>query len=63
MLLILILKKKKILKAIKASSKKFRNSIKNLKNPYEKKIILQKIISFILKSCKNSKILHKRFVD
>ena len=32
------------------------NSIKNLKNPYEKKIVLQKISSFILKSCKNSKI-------
>ena len=55
---------KKILKAIKiASSKKFKISIKNLKNPYEKKISLQKISSFILKSCKNSKILHKKFVD
>ena len=55
---------KKILKAIKkASSKKFKDSIKNLKNPYEKKIDLQKISSFILKSCKSSKILHKRFID
>ena len=55
---------KKILKAIKkASSKKFKNSIKNLKNPYEKKIVLQKISSFILKSCKNSKILKKKFID
>ena len=55
---------KKILKAInKASSKKFKDMIKNLKNPYEKKINLQKISNFILKSCKNSKILHKRFID
>ena len=55
---------KEILKAIKkASSKKFRDSIKNLKNPYEKKINLQKISSFILNSCKNSKILHKKFID
>ena len=28
-----------------------------------KKNHLQKIISFILKSCKNSKILHKKFID
>ena len=55
---------REILKAIKkASSKKFKNSIKSLKNPYEKKIILQKISSFILKSCKNPKILHKKFID
>lgn len=55
---------KKILKAIKkASSKKFKDSIKNLKNPYEKKVDLQKITNFILRSCKNSKILHKRFID
>ena len=55
---------KKILKAIKiATSKKFRDSIKNLKNPYEKKVDLQKITNFILRSCKNSKILHKRFID
>jgi GDP/UDP-N,N'-diacetylbacillosamine 2-epimerase (hydrolysing) len=55
---------KKILKAINiASSKKFKDSLRNLKNPYEKKINLQKISNFILKSCKNSKILHKRFVD
>lgn len=55
---------KKILKAIKiASSKKFKDSLKNLKNPYQKKINLQKISRFILKSCKNSKILLKRFID
>ena len=55
---------KKILKAIKkASSQKFKDSIKNLKNPYEKKVDLQKITNFLLKSCKNSKILHKRFID
>ena len=55
---------KKILKAIKiASSKKFKYSLKNLQNPYEKKINLQKICKFILKSCKNSKILQKKFID
>lgn len=55
---------KQILKAIKkASSKKFKNSIINLNNPYEKKINLQQISSFILKSCKDSKILHKKFID
>ena len=57
MSLILILKKKQILKAIKkALSEKFKYKIKNLKNPYEKKKInLEKIGGFILKSCKNSK--------
>ena len=55
---------KKILRAIKiATSKKFKDSIKNLKNPYEKKVDLQKITNFVLKSYKNSKILHKRFID
>ena len=57
-------KEKKILRAIKkATSKKFKESIKNLKNPYEKKINLQIIDNFILNSCKNSKILHKKFID
>ena len=57
-------KEKKILRAIKkATSKKFKESIKNLKNPYEKKINLQIINNFILNSCKNSKILHKKFID
>ena len=55
---------KKILKAIKkASSKKFKSSIKNLKNPYEKKVNIKKISSFILKSCKSSKIIRKKFID
>lgn len=59
-----IFDEKEILKAIKkASSKKFKYSLKNLNNPYEKKIDLKKISSFILRSCKNSKILHKRFID
>ena len=58
-------KEKQILKAIKkALSKKFKYKIKNLKNPYEKKINLEKIGGFILKSCKNSKkILQKKFID
>ena len=55
---------KNILKAInKALSKKFEDSIKNIKNPYEKKVDLKKIANFIIKSCKNSKILYKRFID
>ena len=43
MSLILFFKEKQILKAIKkALSKKFKYKIKNLKNPYEKKINIKK---------------------
>lgn len=54
----------KIMKAIEvAISEKFKRSIKYLSNPYDRKIDLNEISKFVLKICKNSKILKKKFKD
>lgn len=57
-------KANKIMKAIEvATSEKFKKSIKNLSNPYDREVNLNEISRFILKICKNSKILKKKFKD
>jgi len=53
-----------ILKSIyTCTSKKFINSLKNLKNVYEPKMTLKKIVNLILDIKDNKKILKKKFVD
>ncbi len=55
---------KDILKGIKqAMNKNFRKSLKNLNNPYEPKMDINKIINLILKVNKNEKFLKKKFID
>jgi UDP-hydrolysing UDP-N-acetyl-D-glucosamine 2-epimerase len=56
------------LKSLKAKislglSSKFKNKIKKLKNPYEKKINLKKLIKKIILESKNKDFLIKKFID
>jgi UDP-hydrolysing UDP-N-acetyl-D-glucosamine 2-epimerase len=50
-------------KILKVKNKKISKKLKNMKNPYEGKISLNKIISAILNLKKNDKILRKRFIN
>ena len=55
---------KKILSSIsKALSKNFKKKIKNLKNPYESKINVNKITKILIKLSKSKKLIKKRFID
>ena len=53
-----------ILKSInKAKSKHFREKIKKMKNPYESKINLQKVLNYIINLKLNDKLLKKKFIN
>ena len=55
---------KKILSSIsKALSKNFKKKIKNLKNPYESKINVNKITKILINLSKSKKLIKKRFID
>tara|TARA_E500000178_G_scaffold269062_1_gene266800 strand:- start:373 stop:1533 length:1161 start_codon:yes stop_codon:yes gene_type:complete len=55
---------KKILSGIKkALSNNFKNKLKNLKNPYESKIDVNKITKILIKLSKSKKLIKKRFID
>lgn len=55
--------KKKILNGIKkAQSNKFKKKLKNLKNPYESNVSLNKIVDLIAKIKINDKLLRKKFI-
>ena len=45
----------------KGSSKKFKNSLRNLKNPYESNINLKSVCDFIVKKYNKEKLLLKKF--
>jgi UDP-hydrolysing UDP-N-acetyl-D-glucosamine 2-epimerase len=53
-----------ILKSIKkANTLKFKNKIKNMKNPYESRVSVKKVSDLIIKLKANDKLLRKKFVD
>lgn len=46
-----------------AQSKKFKNNILRLKNPYETNLNIGKLVNIILKLKKNDKVMRKKFID
>ena len=56
--------RKQILRGIElVKSKKFKNNILKLKNPYETNLNIGKLVNIILKLKKNDKVMRKKFID